>query len=103
MLSLGARALLPVVFFPKPERPTMTWRARVPALRFAPTRNRKPFRYSGRPVRNANPKLKYAVRPGAHLPINGGASGMGILHMSEGLPQRHGQDARATAGIPMGI
>jgi hypothetical protein len=39
--------------------------------------------------------------PGAHLPIDGGASGMGILPMSEGLTQTHGQDARATAGIQM--
>ena len=101
MLSLGARALLPAVFFPRPERPTMTWRARVPALRFGPTRSGKPFRYAGGPFRYANPKLKYAVRPGAHLPIDGGASGRGILPMSEGLTQTHGQDARATAGIPM--
>ena len=38
---------------------------------------------------------------GAHLPIDGGASGMGLLPMSGGLTQTHGQDARATAGIPM--
>jgi len=38
---------------------------------------------------------------GEHLPIDGGASGMGILPMSEGLTQTHGQDARATAGIQM--
>jgi len=38
---------------------------------------------------------------GAHLPIDGRASGMGILPMSEGLTQTHGQDARATASIPM--
>jgi hypothetical protein len=35
----------------------------------------------------------------AQLPIDGGASGMGILPMSEGWTQTHGQDARATAGI----
>ena len=28
-----------------------------------------------------------------------GESGMGILPMSEGLTQTHGQDARATVGI----
>ena len=58
MLSLGARALLPAVFFPRPERPTMTWRARVPALRFGPTRKGKPFRYAERPFGHAFPKLK---------------------------------------------
>jgi len=32
---------------------------------------------------------------------NDRASGMGILPMSEGLTQTHGQDARATAAFPM--
>ena len=36
---------------------------------------------------------------GAHLPIDSGASGMGILPMSDGLTQVHGQDARATTDI----
>ena len=62
MLSLGARALLPAEFFPRPERPTMTWRARVPALRFGPTRNGKPFRDSGRPFRHPCPTLRCVVR-----------------------------------------
>jgi (E)-4-hydroxy-3-methylbut-2-enyl-diphosphate synthase len=37
----------------------------------------------------------------AQLPIDGGASGMGILPMSEGSTQSHGQDARATASLRM--
>jgi hypothetical protein len=47
---------------------------------------------------------------GAHLPIDGGAGGMGdlpavasgegwVLPISNGLIQTHGQDARATADI----
>jgi penicillin amidase len=35
----------------------------------------------------------------APLPVVGGASGMGILPMSDGLAQTHGRDARATSGI----
>ena len=33
--------------------------------------------------------------------LSGGRSGMGILPMSEGSTQTHGQDARATAGVQM--
>jgi hypothetical protein len=43
LLPFGARALLPAVFFSRPERRTLTWRARVPALRFGPARNDKSF------------------------------------------------------------
>jgi hypothetical protein len=50
------------------------------------------------PAKTANPKSG-TVPTWAHLPIDGGASGMGILPMSEGLTQTHGQDARVTADI----
>ncbi len=38
LLPFGARALLPAVFFPGPERQTLARRARVPALQLDPTR-----------------------------------------------------------------
>ena len=42
----------------------------------------------------SNPPFRFG---GAHLPIEGGGSGMRILPMSEGFAQTHGRDARATA------
>ena len=53
-------------------------------------------------INGGSSSIKFALfEAGAHLPVNGGESGMGILPMSEGLPQTHGQDARATSSIPM--
>ena len=53
-------------------------------------------------INGGSSSIKFALfEAGAHLPIDGGESGMGILPMSEGLPQTHGQDTRATTGIPM--
>jgi acetate kinase len=52
-------------------------------------------------INGGSSSIKFALfEAGAHLPTDGGASGMGILPMSEGLPQTHGQDARATSNVP---
>jgi hypothetical protein len=44
-------------------------------------------------------KRRICGQPRALLPIDGSASGMGILLISDGLPETHGQDAGATADI----